>query len=451
MFDSPTRRIPAARPLTDTPPPSASSRWLWRIVALGVLAAGIAAFVALNVLKPRPAVRAPTKQLPLVRVEPVDFRSGALAVTGNGLVKPRAEVVLAAEVSGRVVFVSPDLVTGGAFSAGTPLLRIDPEPFRAALAQASADRRSAQASLRLAEQLLERTRELIAKGFLSRQTLDERVAARDQAQAALARAEALERSRQLDLERCVVAAPFEGRVLAEKIDLGDTVQPGKELARIYAADALEIPVSLTDRDIALIADPWTQDIGRSGARAEVRVEYGGTVYRWAAHVDRVESAVDSGTRTFNVVVAIDAPGARGEPLRSGDQTVLPSEAAPPPLLVGMYATVEIEGRREGRYAVVPRRALRDGSRLWLVGADEKVSIRPVRLLSETENRAVVSAQGLPDGARVIVSDLKIVTQDMPVRVVEASAMPAGSTPAASDAPRVQTRAAAQGQKDRATQ
>jgi RND family efflux transporter MFP subunit len=430
--------------LNENPTPTASSRWYWRIVALGVLAAGIAGFVALNVLKPRPAVRAPAKQLPLVRVEPVQFRSGALAVTGNGLVKPRIEVVLAAEVSGRLVFVSPNLVTGGAFEANEPLLRIDPEPFRAALAQASAERRSAQASLRLAEQLLERTRELIAKGFLSRQTLDERIAARDQALAALARAEAIEHSRQLDLERSVVAAPFEGRVLSEKVDLGDTVQPGKELARIYAADALEIPVSLTDRDIALIADPWARQSGGRGARAEARVEYGGVLYRWTAHVDRVESAVDSGTRTFNVVVAIDAPAARGEALGTGPQAAPPGGVADaaPPLLVGMYATVEIEGRREGRYAVVPRRALRDGSTLWLVGTDDRVSIRPVRLLNETENRAVVSADGLPEQARVIVSDLKIVTQDMPVRVVEAPTT--GSPP-------VQTRAAADARADRSRQ
>jgi len=423
------------RPLNDTPTPTASSRWFWRVVALAILAAGVAGFVALNVLKPRPAVRAPAKQLPLVRVEPVEFHDGALVVTGNGLVKPRAEVVLAAEVSGRIVFVSPNLVTGGAFTKNEPLLRIDPEPFKAALAQASADRRSAQASLRLAEQLLERTRELISKGFLSRQTLDERVAARDQAQAALARANALERSRHLDLERTEVAAPFDGRVLSEKVDPGDTVQPGKELARIYASDALEIAVSLTDRDIALIADPWATQTGGPGARAEVRVDFGGATYRWAAHIDRVESAVDSGTRTFNVVVAIDAPNARGAPLGADAAGAPPprgiAEAAPP-LLVGMYASVEIQGRHEGRYAVVTRRALRDAGTLWLVDAEDRVSIRRVRLLSETENRAVVSADGLPDGARVIVSDLKIVTQDMPVRVVEAPS-PAASPAAASAA------------------
>jgi len=441
--------------LNELPTPTASSRWFWRLVALGILAAGVAGFVALNVLKPRPAVRAPAKQLPLVRVEPVEFRSGALSVTGNGLVKPRVEVVLSAEVSGRLVFVSPNLVTGGAFGANETLLRIDPEPFRAALAQASADRRSAQASLRLAGQLLQRTHELISKGFLSRQTLDERIAARDQAQAALARAEAVEKSRSLDLERSVVSAPFEGRVLSERVDLGDTVQPGKELARIYATDALEIPVSLTDRDIALIADPWALQGPGRGARAEVQVEYGGALYRWAAHVDRVESAVDSGTRTFNVVVSIDAPYARGKPVRTETQGTPPSSGvvdAAPPLLVGMYATVEIEGRREGRYAVVPRRALRDGSTLWLVGADDRVLIRPVRLLTETDNRAVVTADRLPEDARVIVSDLKVVTQDMPVRVVTA-ASPGADSGAASAERSAPTRAAsaAEPTQDRAAQ
>jgi len=397
----------------------------------------VAAFVALNVLKPRPAVRAPTKQLPLVRVAPVEFRSGALPVTGNGLVEPRNEIVLAAEVSGRVSFVSPLLVTGGTFDKDTPLVGIDPEPFRAALAQASADRQSAQASLRLAEQLLQRTRNLIEKGFLARQTLDERIAGRDQARAALARAEALERSRRIDLERTVIHAPFSGRVRSEKVDPGETVQPGKQLARLYADDALEIAVSLTDRDIALIDDPWGSTVG-TGARASVRVEHGGGIYRWPARVDRVESAVDSGTRTFNVVVRVDAPGTRGRPV-SG------SADAAPPLLVGMYATVEIEGRRELRYAVVPRRALREGSTLWLVGTDDVVSIQSVRLLSETGNQAAVVADGVEEGARVIVSNLKIITQGMPVRVVAEGAPP----------PRAHTRtaekASANGATDRKTQ
>lgn len=393
------------------------------MVTVAVLLAGIGGYVALQVLKPRPAVRAPVKQLPLVRTAPVEFREGALTVTGNGLVKPRAEVVLAAEMSGRVSFVSPTLVTGGAFAKGNVLVRLDPEPFQAALAQAAADRQSAQASLGLAEQLLKRTEELIAKGFLSRQTLDERVANRDQARAAVARSDAVERQRRNDLERATVTAPFRGRVLSEKVDLGETVQPGKELARIFSDDALDIAVSLTDRDVALIADPWrtTNAGGRKGdgAAATVNVEHGGLRYRWPARVDRVEASVDSTTRTFNVVVRVDNPNERGT-LVSG------AGGNGPPLLVGMYATVEIAGREQGRYAVIPRRALRDGGVVWLLRGTDAVAITSVRVLYESKDNVVISADGLPGGARVITSELKVVTEGMPVRVLDEAGRPSAA-------------------------
>jgi RND family efflux transporter MFP subunit len=394
-----------------TPPSSRpASRWLWRLVVLAILAAGAGGFVAMNKLKPEPAVRAPVQQLPLVQTEALAFRTGPLMVSGNGLVRPRAEMVLAAEISGRVSFVNPALVTGGAVRRGQVLVRVDDAPFRAALAQAEAELKSARASLRLAEQLLERTRELIAKKYLSQQTLDERIAGRDQAAASLARAEALARQRRLDLEHTVVRAPFDGRVLSKRVDRGETVQPGKELGRLFADGALEIAVSLSDRDIALISDPWR---GRgAGGEARVRVTHGSGVYEWPARVDRVEASVDSATRTFNVVVRVDEPQTRGAAVR-GD----PSAA--PPLLVGMYATVEISGADPGRHAFVPRRALRDGDLLWLLDASGRIAIQPVRVLLESGSRVAVAAHGLPADARVVVSDLKVVTPGMRVREIGA--------------------------------
>jgi len=63
-----------------------SSRWFWRTVVLLILAAGLGGFVALNKFKPTPAVRAPAQQLPLVQAVAVEFREGALHVSGHGLV-----------------------------------------------------------------------------------------------------------------------------------------------------------------------------------------------------------------------------------------------------------------------------------------------------------------------------------------------------------------------------
>jgi len=396
--------------LATEPSSPPAGRWRWRIVVLLILAAGAGGFVVLNKLKPKPAVRAPVQQLPLVQAEPVEFRTGPLTVSGSGLVRPKTEVVLAAEISGRISFVSPALVTGGAVKRAQVLVRVDDAPFRAALAQTEAELTSARAALRLAEQQLERTRELINQKYLSQQTLDERIAGRDQAAATLARAEALARQRRLDLEHTVVRSPFDGRVLSERVARGETVQPGKELARLFADGALEVAVSLTDREMALIADPWRK--GAQGAPAQVSVTHGSGVYRWPARVDRVEAAVDSATRTFNVVVRVDKPGVHGE-------TVSGEPAAAPPLLVGMYATAEIRGIDPGRHALVPRRALRDGEQLWLIGADGRLTIRPVRLLHESGDRAVVAGDGLPERARVVVSDLKVVTEGMAVREVGA--------------------------------
>lgn len=395
----------------------APRRWRWRLLVLSILAAGVGGFVALQAFKPEPAARAPGRQVPLVRVDLAQAASGPLSVVGHGVVRPRAEVAVGAELSGRVVHVSPDLVTGGRFGRGDVLVRLDAAPFAAALAQAEAERSSAGAALTLAEQTVRRTEDLIAQGFLSRQALDERIASRDQARAALARAEAQVHQRRLDLARTEIRAPFDGRVLAERVDVGDTAQPGRELARIYDARELEVAVSLGDREMALVGDAWGTR-GRAGAdrrSARVHVEHGGAEYRWPGRIDRVEAALDSATRTFSVIVRVLEPTARGEPLAGA------GAAAAPPLVVGMFARVEIDGRDPGPHLRLPRAALRDGDVVWLLDAASAISIRPVRVLHQDDSSVAVTAEGIEPGAQVVVSALPVVTDGMPVRVAEPAA------------------------------
>lgn len=408
-----------------------SVRWLWRLLVVLILAAGVGGFYALQKFKPRPAVRAPVRQLPLVRVDPARAGEGPLSVTGNGLVRARHEVVLGAEVSGRVVEVNPRLVAGGTLVRNEMIVRIDPAPFQAALAQARADRASARVALSLAQRNVKRTQELISQKFLSTQTLEERTAARDQAQATLARVQAQIDQRELDLARTEIRAPFDARVLSKRVNVGESVQPGRELGRIFAVDALEIAVSLTDRDLSLIADPWRGSLPDPAATrsprkapangpeagtspATIVVEHGGARYRWPAVVDRVEAAVDSATRTFNVVVRVLEPRARGESIDA-------KSPSGPPLVVGMYATVEIAGRDQGAYVTIPRSALRDGGVVWTIDAASRLVANEVRVLSETDERVALDAAGLPAGARVVTSDLRVVTPGMQVRVVEEAA------------------------------
>lgn len=374
-----------------------------------ILGASIGGFIALQVFKPKPVVKPLVKQIPIVRLAELKARNGALPVIGSGLVEPRNQVSLAAETQGRIVRLSKNLVSGGQVQRGELLLALDAAPFKAALAQARADRQSTIAALALTEQSIKRTQELIAQGFLSRQTLDERVANRDQARAALARARAIESQRRIDLGRTAIASPFDGRVLSENVSIGDIVQPGRELARLFDANALEISVSLTGKDMSLIDDPWAQ-VKAEPASAVLTVNHGGQEFEWPARVDRVEAAIDSATRTFNVVIVPTAPGIAGvatnEDKRSG-----------PPLVVGMYATARIAGRDLGEYYLLPRRALREGNKLWVMTPENEVAIIKAEVLTEIDDDVALRIRPVPDAIGVITSDLKVVTPGMEVRTI----------------------------------
>lgn len=391
-----------------------SKRWL----IPAILAAGVLGFVLLNVLKPRPVVQPTVRPAPLVQTETVVAAAGGIRIRGNGVVKPRHELIIAAEVSGRVAQVHPQLLAGGQFSQGERLIALDAAPFEAALAQAQAERASAQASLRLAEQLYTRTQDLIAKGFLSQQTLDERTSQRDQATAAVARAEALVETRQIDLRRSEITAPFAGIVLSQRVSPGEIVQPGRELARVFSSERVEVAVSLTDRDVRLLGDIWRPDaaIARQGTRAptaEVVISPAGEALRWPARVDRVEAAVDPTTRTFNVVVTVEDPWRIPPSITRPD-----APAAQTPLLVGMYAQVEIEGLRPEPFARVPRKAIREGEQIWVLDDQQRLQIYSVRVLYETGQTAYIALSGLPNRFHLITSDLKVPVQGMALRTQE---------------------------------
>ena len=334
-------------------------------------------------------------------------------------------MTLAAEVQGRVIRISDNLLKGGEIHRDEVLLELDPLPFQAALDQAIADRQSASAALSLAAQLIKRTRDLIRQGFLSRQTLDERVAGRDQAQAALARAQAIESQRRIDLGRTTITAPFDGRVLQENVSIGDTVQPGRELARIFNDRELEVTISLTGKSMSLIDDPWKQT-NNAGAPAVIRVNHGGGLYEWKARLDRIEAAIDSATRTFSLVVRPTEPGASGKPVNDAQQPG-------PPLVVGMYASASIAGRDLGHFYLLPRKSLRRDNTVWLATADETIAIVKAEILTELDDEVAVRLS-LPDlePLGVVISDLKIVTPGMRIRLKEPDDSPI--TPLASQTP-----------------
>jgi hypothetical protein len=92
-----------------------------------------------------------------------------------------------------------------------------------------------------------------------------------------------------------------------------------------------------------------------------------------------------------------------------------SEKKHPPLLIGEYVRMEIEGRQLEKVYRIPRTALRDNTRIWLVSNDGKLEIRSVETVWR-DAQTVLLTDGLQPGEQLIVSDLSKPVRGMPLQV-----------------------------------
>lgn len=383
-----------------------------------ILAAGVLGFVLLMVFRPRPPEAQPARRIPLVVTAEADVRSGNLVVHGHGTVRPRSQITVVPQVAGRVEWVSPALVSGGRFEAGELLLRIEPADYQNAVAIAEAD----VAERRVAVLRAEEERELAVEEYerlRAREGIDLATDSTDMgslifrepqleaARANLRRAEARLDDAELSLQRTRVRAPFDGVVQSEGADIGQYVAPGQAIASLWATEEVEIVVPLTDDEAALITGIWDARAGGGEApiAATVSAAFGGRRYEWSGYVDRAEGALNEETRTIDVVVRVPDP------------FVTDASTGRPPLLLGTYVDVSIEGADLPHYVVAPRSAYRDGDRLWMVQADSLLRILPVEFIQEVGDSVFLGADIEP-GDRVIVSPLEVVTDGMRVRVAE---------------------------------
>ncbi|MAJ60065.1 MAG: hypothetical protein CBC48_08800, partial [bacterium TMED88] len=199
---------------------------------LGILfASAIGAFLLIATAPKVESV--PTeKSLPLVRTIQAQPEDVLWTVRSQGTVAPRTESDLIPEVSGRVVWVSPKLVSGGFFEFDEPLLRIDDRDYAAALARAEADVARADSEAQHAASELKRQQGLARSKANSRSQLSDALRADRVTEASLKAAKSQLGVAQRDLARTEIRAPFEGRVRNEDIDVGQFVSRGTPVATL---------------------------------------------------------------------------------------------------------------------------------------------------------------------------------------------------------------------------
>lgn len=394
---------------------------------------GLITVVVLGIVGATTAARRGKKGVE-VRVEAVQPRDLVASVTASGQVQPRTKVDVASDVAGRIVRLAVkegQIVTKGQF-----LLQIDPEQARAALqraeaavssaraqaAQSKANLEQARANLGRTEQIKQSSPTLVSDEQLEqlRTQVEVNGALFEAARHQVAQAEASVRDARQALGKTTILAPMAGRITRLAVEEGETAVPGtfsKDAALLLTISdmtVLETKVKVDETDVARIsigdsaiveidAFPDTTFVGRV-------VEISNSSVRDAAQQAQSDQAID-----YEVTVQLlDAP-AETRPDFSATAKVVTdtrSRALSIPIIALTVREHEANPNTDSAQVVLgkqPARQVgkRDVEGVFIVGADSKVTFRPVRIgIAGDEYFEVVS--GLKEGERIVAGSYQAI-------------------------------------------
>jgi hypothetical protein len=423
------------------------------LAALAVIAGGVVLAVYLVATGPQAKQKRPEARARLIDVEQVAFGRQRTVVHAMGTVCPARSVELHPRVGGEVIEVASEFLPGGRFRKDERLLRIDPEDYALAVEQRELALKQAQLAAEQCALAIEQKQSTVARteGELKLEIGQQAIARRDfelfgetvsdgekelvlrqpqmqtvqaaaqAARAALKEAEAVRKAAEtaaeeagsalrrakLDIERTVIQAPFNAVVRTRGVDLGATVTTATPLATLVGTDEYWAEVAVPQDQLKWVRIPQAKGEPGSAVRVYNEAAWGADRFR-AGRVLRLAGDLEEQGRMARLLVSIDDPLAQAEANRGQ-----------PVLLIGSYVRVEIDGLEIESAASVSRSLLRDGDRIWVMGPDDRLQIRPVTIAFRSRDDVLVTG-GLEPSDRLVVTDLAAPVEGMPLRLREAA-------------------------------
>jgi multidrug efflux pump subunit AcrA (membrane-fusion protein) len=397
--------------------------------------------VVLVIMRPRAQRQVPVDKGLLVEVFSAKTENVEMVVDTFGTVAPRESLKLVAQVRGQIVALDPAFKEGGFVREKTRMIQIDPRTYSLAVERRKVQIKQAEAELKRLEQEVVnlkarmkiarsdvklakneylRLKKLVDRKVLAQSQLDkteqaylasqERLQALDnqlaligplkeQLIAARDMARVMHQEAELDLERSSIVAPFEGWVLEKAIEVGQHVNVGQSLGKIYNAGELDIEVRISAKDLKWFPADMGQE---TPIRVDVIYKTAGNEHVWKGHVARIKAMMDERTRTLPMVIEVDETPA--------------TERPPNPfgLRPGMFVTVRIKGKKIQNVFVLPRYLVYPGDVVYTV-EDDTLKSNVVKILRGYKDTVIIG-DGLSEGALIVKSPLSSPLDGMRVRV-----------------------------------
>jgi len=366
------------------------------LLGSGILVAAIAVSLLMSKMKPPPQTEEIGDVELLIEVETLQAGSYDFTIESQGTVRPLTETLLSAEVSGAIISVSPKFIAGGVFAAGEELMRIDQTNYKGAVEQS-------RALVKQRKIEFEGARKLRSQGYRAEAEYAAAEAALATARADLIRAER-------DLARTQIRLPYEGMVRSRSADLGQFVNPGKELGVVFATDYAEVRLPLTDQDLAFVDLPDANEITQSGVSADGPLVTLSAIQRgrpanWKARVVRSEGVVDERARVTYAVA------------RLSDPYNLHAAAHASSLPMGTFVRGVIDGASISSAVRIPRSSLRRNNDVVFIDEDNRMRIRAVNVMRSDANYVYLSPEGVT-GERISLTAIKSPLNGVKVRTTD---------------------------------
>ena len=381
------------------------SRITKRYLLIGGVLSLIAVGLVIGAVRPykhalgAPPVPSPTVEVVEVQQEDVPIY-GEWIGTLDGLVNADVR----AQVTGYLL--KQGYQEGRFVKQGQLLFQIDPRPFQAALDQAQGQLAQAKAMLANAEAVQRRTEldverytPLAKEQAASQQDLDNAVqnnlaalATIETAKAQIKTYEASVETAKINLEFTRLVAPIDGVAGQAQLQVGALVSPGSGVVTsVSTLDPIKAYFTVSEPQYLEWRKRFPTETSRWEADKKLRLQL---------ILADGSSYPHEGTFYFSDRQINETTGA----IRLAGLFPNPNNILKP----GGYAKVRAVIRTEERAMLVPQRAvseLQGGYQVAVLGADNKVSIRPVTVGPQVDRRWVI-ATGLNPGERVVVEGVQ---------------------------------------------
>jgi membrane fusion protein (multidrug efflux system) len=270
---------------------------------------------------------------------------------------------------------------GDLVKKGQVLFEIDPRTFQAAVDQAKAQVSAQQARHDTTKANLARIKPLAEKNAVSQKDLDDAVGAELSARSAVEGAQAALETAQLNLGFTRITSPVDGIAGIAKAQIGDLLSPSAqtELTTVSTVNPIKVYINVSETEYL----KYTSSNSKPANLPLELILTDGSVYPHPGKLSLADRQVDPTTGTLKVGALFPNPGNRLRPGQYGKIRAT-TEVIKGALLVPQRAITELQGK----YLVA------------VVGADNKVDIRPVKVGERIGSDWIVS-QGLKAGEKVV--------------------------------------------------